>query len=370
MPEGAAARPPRRRPAPGDGRSSWPTSTATTTCPTTDVDDLADWFNRGAKRNDLVLYLETFAHTVGVMQHRDAHRAGRARVRRGPRRRRRRVRRGALAPELRTEAGPHARRGGARPMLDGFRPRLGRHRPDDLRHLLGHAHRGAQPGDRRAGRALPRRRRGRLRHRRRRGRLPADPPPRRVPVRAARELPHHDPRRRGVRPAVASGRRCSAAAPSASATACASSTTSPATPGDEQLGRLAAYVRDRRIPLELCPTSNVNTGVVRVDRRPPDRDAAPAAVPRHGEHRQPADERHVDDATSCVQLRDAFGWGLDDFEWLTINAMKSAFAPFPERLRIINGARSSRATRCSPPSSRSAPADDPTPARWRSLAGI
>ena len=40
--------------------------------PTTDVDDLKVWFNRGAKRNDLVLYLETFAHTVGVMQHKDA----------------------------------------------------------------------------------------------------------------------------------------------------------------------------------------------------------------------------------------------------------------------------------------------------------
>src|SRR5215207_10798455 len=40
--------------------------------PTTDVEDLKVWFNRGAKRNDLVLYLETFAHTVGVMQHRDA----------------------------------------------------------------------------------------------------------------------------------------------------------------------------------------------------------------------------------------------------------------------------------------------------------
>jgi adenosine deaminase len=40
--------------------------------PTTDVDELSKWFNRGAKRNDLVLYLETFAHTVGVMQHRDA----------------------------------------------------------------------------------------------------------------------------------------------------------------------------------------------------------------------------------------------------------------------------------------------------------
>ncbi|MGA0732238.1 MAG: adenosine deaminase, partial [Ilumatobacteraceae bacterium] len=40
--------------------------------PTSDIDDLARWFNRGAKRNDLVLYLETFAHTVGVMQHADA----------------------------------------------------------------------------------------------------------------------------------------------------------------------------------------------------------------------------------------------------------------------------------------------------------
>jgi len=40
--------------------------------PTHDAADLAQWFNRGAKRNDLVLYLETFAHTVGVMQHRDA----------------------------------------------------------------------------------------------------------------------------------------------------------------------------------------------------------------------------------------------------------------------------------------------------------
>ena len=65
-------------------------------------------------------------------------------------------------------------------------------------------------------------------------------------------------------------------------------------PGNEQLGRLAAYVRDTRIPLELCPTSNVNTGVCALDRRAPDRDAAPAALPRHGEHRQPADERHVD----------------------------------------------------------------------------
>ena len=105
--------------------------------------------------------------------------------------------------------------------------------------------------------------------------------------------------------------------------------------GQYHLGRLAAYVRDRRIPLEMCPTSNVHTGVCATDRRPPDRAAASAALPRHRQHRQPPDERHVDDK-ELRQLRDAFGYGWDDFEWLTVNAMKSAFAPFDERLRIIN----------------------------------
>ena len=40
--------------------------------PTKDPDDLSDWMTRGASRKDLLLYLETFAHTVGVMQTRDA----------------------------------------------------------------------------------------------------------------------------------------------------------------------------------------------------------------------------------------------------------------------------------------------------------
>ena len=40
--------------------------------PTTDVDDLAAWFRRGADRKSLELYLETFTHTVGVLQERDA----------------------------------------------------------------------------------------------------------------------------------------------------------------------------------------------------------------------------------------------------------------------------------------------------------
>ena len=40
--------------------------------PTTDPGELGAWMTRGASRKDLVLYLETFAHTVGVMQTRDA----------------------------------------------------------------------------------------------------------------------------------------------------------------------------------------------------------------------------------------------------------------------------------------------------------
>ncbi len=65
--------------------------------------------------------------------------------------------------------------------------------------------------------------------------------------------------------------------------------------GSVELGLLAAYVRDKRIPLEMCPRSNVQTGAADVHRRPPDRPAHQAPVPGDGEHRQPVDEPDVDD---------------------------------------------------------------------------
>src|SRR4029453_11897368 len=40
--------------------------------PATDPEDLRELISHGANRNDLVLYLETFAHTVAVMQTREA----------------------------------------------------------------------------------------------------------------------------------------------------------------------------------------------------------------------------------------------------------------------------------------------------------
>jgi adenosine deaminase len=35
-------------------------------------------------------------------------------------------------------------------------------------------------------------------------------------------------------------------------------------------------------------------------------------------------------------LADAFGYGWADLQWFTLNAMKSAFIPFDQRLTLIN----------------------------------
>ncbi len=149
----------------------------------------------------------------------------------------------------------------------------------------GTAHHGALPGDRdaprrpvagdrRAGDPVPRQGRRRIRHRRRRGRVPADPAPRRVRVHAratTRASPFTPARRSGCRPST---RRSRSAAPTGWATGCASSTTSRSVAdGAVRLGRLAAILRDKRIPLEMCPSSNVQTGAVAQHRRAPVRPA-------------------------------------------------------------------------------------------------
>src|SRR5947208_4519348 len=105
--------------------------------------------------------------------------------------------------------------------------------------------------------------------------------------------------------------------------------------GSVELGRLAAYVRDRRVPLEMCPTSNVHTGAARSIRE------HPIDLLRRLRFRVTVntDNRLMSDVTLSSEfaaLDTAFGVGLGEMEWLTINAMKSAFAPFDERLRLIN----------------------------------
>ena len=107
------------------------------------------------------------------------------------------------------------------------------------------------------------------------------------------------------------------------------------TNGKPQLGRLAAYIRDRRIPLELCPTSNVHTGAVGSIAE------HPIGLLRELGFRVTlnTDNRLMSDVSmtsEMMALHQAFGWNLEDFQWITVNAMKSAFWPFDERLRIIN----------------------------------
>jgi adenosine deaminase len=105
--------------------------------------------------------------------------------------------------------------------------------------------------------------------------------------------------------------------------------------GDVRLGRLASYVRDRRIPLEMCPSSNVQTGAA------PSIQLHPLRLLRQLQFRVTVntDNRLMSQVTLSSEfelLTREFGYGWLDIEWLTINAMKSAFVPFDERLRLIN----------------------------------
>jgi adenosine deaminase len=103
-----------------------------------------------------------------------------------------------------------------------------------------------------------------------------------------------------------------------------------------KLGPLAAYMRDKRIPLELCPSSNVDTGAV------PSLEEHPI---RHFMEQRfrvtvNTDNRLMSDVTLSEEFRRlsrAFALTLDDVEKLTLNAMKSAFVGYDERLAFIYG---------------------------------
>jgi len=106
-------------------------------------------------------------------------------------------------------------------------------------------------------------------------------------------------------------------------------------PQNPKLGKLAAYVRDRRIPLELCPSSNVQTGAAPSIAEHPIgllRDLN-FRVTMNTDNRLMSGTSMTKEMTLCCE---AFGWTLDDLQWLTVNAMKSAFIPFDDRLDIIN----------------------------------
>jgi adenosine deaminase len=104
--------------------------------------------------------------------------------------------------------------------------------------------------------------------------------------------------------------------------------------GEVTLGRLAAYVRDMRIPLEMCPASNVQTGAASSIAEHPI-----GLLTRLRFRVTVNTDNRLMSGTSMTSefsaLADAFGYTVRDLEWFTVNAMKSAFLPFDERLALI-----------------------------------
>jgi adenosine deaminase len=106
--------------------------------------------------------------------------------------------------------------------------------------------------------------------------------------------------------------------------------------GDVKMGRLAQFVRDNRVPLEMCPTSNVHTGAVgSIAEHPID-------LLRRLRYRVTVntDNRLMSGVSLSHEfsaLAEAFDIGIDEMQWLSTNAMKSSFLAFDERLRLING---------------------------------
>lgn len=101
-----------------------------------------------------------------------------------------------------------------------------------------------------------------------------------------------------------------------------------------RLGTLAQYVKNQRIALEVCPTSNLQTGIA------PDLAHHPIGVLRELNFRVAVscDNRLMSRTTltnEFLGLATQLDWGLADIEWATTNAMKAAFYPYDDRRALI-----------------------------------
>jgi adenosine deaminase len=306
-----------------------------TALPTTDVDDLARWFVAGADRGDLDLYLDTFRHTVGVMQTRDALLRVAAECAEDL------AADGVVYAEVRFAPELHVLGGltldeVVDAVLDGFR--MGSHGRGITVYALLTAMRTAARSLEIAELAV--------RHRDAgvvgfdiAGAEAGSPPSRHLDAfqYVQRENFHitiHAGEAFGLPSIWEALQWCGAERLGHGVRIVDDIEVTPE--GNVLLGRLASYVRDRRIPLEMCPTSNVQTGAA------PSMDKHPIGLLRQLAFRVTVntDNRLMSGVTlssEFARLVETFDYGWGDIEWLTTNAMKSAFAHFDERLAIING---------------------------------
>lgn len=85
----------------------------------------------------------------------------------------------------------------------------------------------------------------------------------------------------------------------------------------------------------MCPTSNIQTGAAESIAKHPLKLLRELhfRVTVNTDNRLMSQVTLTDEFASLVR---GFGYGWPDLHWLTVNAMKSAFAPFDERLDLIN----------------------------------
>ncbi|MBW8698928.1 Adenosine deaminase [Streptomyces sp. MBT84] len=103
---------------------------------------------------------------------------------------------------------------------------------------------------------------------------------------------------------------------------------------DGKLGRLAGWVRDRRIALEMCPTSNLQTGAASSIAGHP----ITALKDLGFRVTLNTDNRLVSGTTMTREMSllvEEAGWTVQDLRTVTVNAVKSAFIPFDERNALI-----------------------------------
>jgi adenosine deaminase len=101
-----------------------------------------------------------------------------------------------------------------------------------------------------------------------------------------------------------------------------------------KLGRLASYIRDRRITLEVCPSSNLQTGAAEsIETHPVGRlyDLG-FRVTVNNDNRLMSRTRT---SREFQLLSEHFGWGWAELKRCTVDAVESAFLPYPERRRLI-----------------------------------
>ncbi|HWH14149.1 MAG TPA: adenosine deaminase [Miltoncostaeaceae bacterium] len=302
--------------------------------PTTDPGELRQVISRGANRNDLVLYLETFAHTVAVMQTREAL----VRVAR------------ECAEDLAADGVVYAE--------IRFAPELHRERGLDLDEVVEAVLEGLEAGAAGTGltarvlcSAMRQRALSReiaelaVRHRDAgvvgfdiAGPEAGNPPSMHleafsVVMRENFHITIHAGEAFGL-PSIAEAlQQCGAERLGHGVRIIDDIAVGP--DGAPRLGRLAAFVRDRRVPLEMCPSSNVHVGAV------PSIEEHPVGLLGKLRFRVTVntDNRLMSDTTLSREfalLGEAFGWELSDMRWATINAMKSAFIHFDERLALID----------------------------------